>query len=478
MSQLIDLDTIRNAYSLGGQWVRPRSELPPSVVTNSADGTPLAHVVQAGPDDVDAAIQMANESFTSFSQWPTAERAALLVSLADALDKRAPALAETIALEVGTPRRIAEAVQVGMPVRVLHAYAEAIAELDLDTEIGHSLVRRVPTGVVGAITPWNYPLHQVIAKVGAALAAGCPIVLKPSKEAPLSALALVDAAAEAGVPPGVLSVVPGPGVSVGEAIAAHPGIALLSFTGSTKAGVRVATLAARNVTRVALELGGKSASIILDGADLPAAVKGSVRNGMLNSGQTCSAWTRMLVPRARLAEVAELAQHELAKLTVGHPLQPSTRLGPLVSARQQQSVCEYIDHGLAEGLRIAAQGSVVESTGFYVAPTVFLDVPADSRLAQEEIFGPVLCIIGHDGADDAVAIANNSEYGLAGGVWAATEQQAMEVAVRLRTGQVDINGAAFNPAAPFGGFRRSGIGRELGRFGIEEFLETTAIQRP
>jgi acyl-CoA reductase-like NAD-dependent aldehyde dehydrogenase len=351
--------------------------------------------------------------------------------------------------------------------------------MEWERPLGRSTVIREPAGVVAAITPWNYPLHQLVGKVGGALAAGCTVVAKPASIAPLSAFLLAEAIAEAGFPPGVFNLVTGDGVLLGEALTAHPGVDLVSFTGSTAVGARVAALAAGNITRVRLELGGKSASVLLDDADFEQAVRSGVGNAFLNSGQTCSACTRMIVPRARMAEACEIALAAVERLTLGHPLEAGTRLGPLASAGQQRRVREYITLGMAEAKLLVGGPKQPDGLdrGFYVLPTVFGDVENSSRIAQEEIFGPVLAIIAHDGDDDAVRLANDSPYGLSGAVWSADEEHAMSIARRIRTGQVDVNRAQFNPAAPFGGYKKSGIGREFGAIGIEDFTEVKAVQR-
>jgi acyl-CoA reductase-like NAD-dependent aldehyde dehydrogenase len=328
------------------------------------------------------------------------------------------------------------------------------------------------------ITPWNYPLHQIMAKVAPAIAAGCTMVLKPSEVAPLNSYLLAEAALEAGLPAGVLNVVHGDGPTVGEAIARHPGVDMISFTGSVRAGQRVSELAAATIKKVTLELGGKSAFIVLDDAPLEKAVPRGVNNAMLNSGQTCSAWTRMIVPRARLNEVLDIASGALAKLRVGDPLDADAKLGPLVSGLQRHRVEGYIQKGLAEGARLVAGGGRPAgfSRGHYVEPTIFADVQPRMVIAQEEIFGPVLAVLPYDTEDEAIAIANDTIYGLAGGVWGGDKDRALRVARRMRTGQVDVNGGRFNPLAPFGGYKRSGIGREFGRYGLEEYLQVKAIQ--
>jgi aldehyde dehydrogenase (NAD+) len=343
-------------------------------------------------------------------------------------------------------------------------------------EIGNSLVVREPVGVVGAITPWNYPLHQVVAKVAPALPAGCTVVLKPSEVAPLSAAILAGIVAEAGLPAGAFNIVHGTGPVVGEAIAGHPGVDMVSFTGSTAAGKRVSVVVSETVKRVALELGGKSANVILDDADLTRAVKVGLGNAWINGGQTCTAWTRMLVPAARHDEIVEMVAAAAARYTVGDPTEDSTRIGPMSSARQQARVNGYIGRGAADGATVAFSGAVPDGPGAYVAPTIFAGVAPDAVIAQEEIFGPVLSVIPYADEEQAVAIANDSIYGLAGAVFGEPDH-ALAVARRLRTGQVDVNGGAFNPMAPFGGYKQSGNGRELGRFGLEEFLEIKSIQR-
>jgi acyl-CoA reductase-like NAD-dependent aldehyde dehydrogenase len=347
-----------------------------------------------------------------------------------------------------------------------------------EEKIGNSLIVREGVGVIGCITPWNYPLHQIAAKAAPALAAGCTILLKPTEIAPLNAYILAEIIDEAGLPPGVFNMVMGRGSSVGEAIASHPLVDMVSFTGSTRAGKRVAELAAHSVKRVALELGGKSPNIILDDAELEKVVTDGVGKCYMNSGQTCSALTRMLVPRSRAAEAEAIASEAASRYTVGDPLDEKTRLGPLVSATQLERVRGYIRKGVEEGAKLVAGGPEPPEgleRGYYVRPTVFSDVRNDMTIARDEIFGPVLVIIPYEDEEDAVRIANDTIYGLAAAVWSGDPERAKRVARLIRAGQVEINGGRFNPMAPFGGFKQSGHGREYGPFGIEEFLEVKAL---
>jgi aldehyde dehydrogenase (NAD+) len=459
---------------IGGQWVPPASaETIP--VENPATEEVLGHVPAGTAEDVDRAVTAARAAFDGWAATPLSSRGAVLDRLHAALAAKAADIARTVGLELGTPLKVAKSVQAGLPLTVLRGYADLAVRDQHPETIGNSLIEREPVGVVGAITPWNYPLHQVVAKVAAALAAGCTVVLKPSELTPLVAYLLFEAADEAGVPPGVLNLVTGTGPVVGAAIAGHPGVDMVSFTGSTATGRAVSHAAADRVAKVALELGGKSANVILDDADLTRAVKVGVGNAFLNSGQTCTAWTRMLVQRSRYDEAVALAAKTASGYTVGDPFDESTRLGPLVSRGQRERVRGFIDRASA---RLVAGGpdAPLPATGYFVAPTVFADVDPASELAQEEIFGPVLSIIPFADDDEAVAIANNSRYGLAGGVW-GSDARALAVARRMRTGAVDVNGGAFNPFAPFGGYKQSGIGRELGEYGLAEFQLVKAIQR-
>jgi aldehyde dehydrogenase (NAD+) len=465
-------------FYIDGAWVAPagRDTIP---VEDPTHETVIDHVPAGTAEDVDSAVAAARRAFPAWSAADPAERAAHLDKLHTVLAGQADGIARTIARELGTPMKVATAVQAGLPLAVLRSYADLAGQPLPEETIGNSTVVHEPIGVVGAITPWNYPLHQVVAKLAPALATGCTVVLKPSEITPLVAYLLFDAIDAAGLPPGVVNLVTGHGKVVGEAIASHPDVDMVSFTGSTAVGARISHLAADRIARVALELGGKSANVILADADLAKAVKVGVGNAFLNSGQTCTAWTRMLVHRSRYDDAVELAAAAASAYTLGDPFAEGTRLGPLSSENQRNRVRGYVAKGLAEGARLAAGGldAPTPERGHFVAPTVLADVRPDATVAQEEIFGPVLSIIPFEDDDDAVTIANNSRYGLAGGVWSGDEERALRVARRMRTGQVDINGGRFNPLAPFGGYKHSGLGRELGAHGLHEFLETKAIQR-
>ena len=448
-------------------------------VINAATEEVMGRVPEGTPEDVDRAVTAARAAFEPWAATPVAKRADYLAAMAAGLKARADEIAHTITGEVGMPLKLSLRIQAGLPAVNLGTYARLVTDFPFEERVGNSLVVREPVGVVGCITPWNYPLHQVVAKVAPALAAGNTVVLKPADLAPLSAFILAEVMDAAGLPPGVFNLVSGHGRVVGEALVKHPGVDMISFTGSTGAGKRVSELAAATVKRVALELGGKSASVILEDADLPTAVKSTVNACFLNAGQTCSALTRLLVPESRYTEAAELAAQVAQGFTPGDPMSEGVKLGPLVSAAQRDTVRDYIRTGIAEGAELLTGGPEAPEGlehGYFVKATVFGRVDPKSIIAQEEIFGPVLSILPYRDEDDAVRIANDSIYGLVGAVWSADETRGMQVARRLRTGQVDVNGAPFNLLAPFGGYKQSGHGRELGRFGLEEFTELKAIQ--
>jgi len=448
-------------------------------VENPTTGEVIAVVPDGTAEDVDRAVRAARAAFPAWSSTTRAERARYLRRLHEGLAKRADEIAETIATDVGTPLRIATRIQAALPQTDVSTYVDLLEQDEPEEKVGNTLVVREAAGVVAAITPWNYPLHQITCKIAPALAAGCTVVVKPSEVAPLSAYQLFAAIDEAGFPPGVINLVSGRGPVVGEALATHPEVDVVSFTGSVRAGSRVAELAARSIKRVTLELGGKSANVILDDADLGTAVKVGVANAFLNGGQTCTAWTRMLVPADRHGEALELAKTFAEGFAPGDPLEAKTKLGPLVSAAQRDRVRGYIEQGITSGARLVTGG--VEAPdgldrGYFVRPTVFGGVDPDSVIAQEEIFGPVLSVIPFRDENDALAIANNSKYGLHGAVWSADQDRALAFARQVRTGQIDVNGGAYNPLAPFGGYKQSGIGREMGRQGLDEFLEIKSIQ--
>jgi acyl-CoA reductase-like NAD-dependent aldehyde dehydrogenase len=448
-------------------------------VISSATEEAVARVSRGTPEDVDRAVKAARRAFESWSRTPIEARAQWLERLSAAMKTRAPQIAEAISHEVGTALGYATKVQAEFPILMIGMNARFIREAKLEEEIGNSLVIKEPLGVVGCVTPWNYPLHQVVCKIAPALAAGCTVVLKPAEMAPISAFMLAEAAHEIGLPKGVLNIVSGQGRVVGEAIVSHPDVDMMSFTGSLEAGRRIASVAGEGIKKVCLELGGKSAFVVLEDAPFDKAIPAGVNNCMQNSGQTCSAWTRMIVPRARHDEAVELAKGQLAKLTLGDPFDKNTRLGPLASAGQRDSVLGFIEKGKKEGATLVAGGGKPAqlSKGFFVEPTIFANVDNRMTIAQEEIFGPVLAVIPYDTEADAVRMANDSPYGLAGGVWGGSSEGALAVARQLRTGQVDINGGRFNVLAPFGGYKKSGIGREIGPLALEEFFQLKSIQR-
>ncbi|MEO8028824.1 MAG: aldehyde dehydrogenase family protein [Bryobacteraceae bacterium] len=464
-------------FYIDGGWQTPAGTGSIDVLSASTEEV-IGSVPEGTPADIDRAADAAARAFPSWSETPVEERAQWIEKLAAGLKQRAEQIANIIAQEVGTPIGIATAVQAGLPVAVTGSYAKLIREIPLEREIGNSLVIREAYGVVGAITPWNYPLHQIMAKVAPALAAGCTVVLKPSEVAPLNAFLLAEVCLEIGLPAGLLNIVTGYGPVVGEAIASHPKIDMVSFTGSVRAGKRVGVLAAEGIKKVTLELGGKSAFVVLDDAPFEKAITVGARNSMLNSGQTCSAWTRMVVPRAKQQDAIDIAVKAVSGLTMGDPLDQATKLGPLISATQRERVEGYIAKGKQEGAKLVAGGARGDfAKGYFVQPTVFADVASQMTIAQEEIFGPVLSILPYDTEDEAVAIANDTIYGLAGGVWSGDADRAMRVARRMRTGQVDVNGGKYNALAPFGGYKQSGVGRELGEFGLEEYFQIKSLAR-
>ena len=470
----------RQQIYVGGNWVDSAGDGSIDVVNPSNE-----EVIGSVPDgvsaDIDAAVAAAREAFPGWAATPLEERLGYIEKLAGQLGARSEEIGELISREVGMPGKMAVMIQAGLPAGTTASVPATAREFPFEETLGRSLVTREPVGVVGCITPWNYPLHQIMAKIAPAMAVGCTVVLKPSEVAPLNAFVLADIIDELGFPAGVFNLVSGVGPVVGEAIAAHPDVDMVSFTGSTRAGTRVAEVAAANVTRVHQELGGKSANIVLDDADFAAAIPSAVGACYLNSGQTCSALTRLLVPADRMDEAAELAAQAAAGFTVGPADDEGSRLGPLVSQIQWDRVQGYIQAGIDEGATLVTGGTGKPEgldRGYYVKPTVFANVDNSMSIARDEIFGPVLSIIGYDNEEDAIRIANDSDYGLSGGVWSSDNDRALAVAKKLRTGEVDMNGSFLNTDAPFGGYKKSGNGRELGRFGLSEFVEAKQINLP
>ncbi len=463
---------------IDGAWVAPSGKGTLDVI-NSTTEEVMATIPEGDASDVDRAVKAAKAAFPAWSQTSVQDRAKFLSRINEGLTARADEIANIVSEEVGMPKMLSKLIQVGLPQGSFAVNAQLAEGYKFEEEVGNSLVVKEPVGVVGCITPWNYPLHQIAAKVAPALAAGCTVVLKPSEVAPVNAFILAEIINDVGLPAGVFNLVSGVGPVVGEAMASHPDVDMISFTGSTRAGRRVSELAAQTVKRVTLELGGKSANILLDDADFEKAVADGVGKCYLNSGQTCSALTRMLVPRDRLAEAEAIAAKTAETFTTGDPFEATTRLGPLVSSVQRERVRGYIQKGVDEGATLVTGGAEAPEgleKGFFVRPTVFSNVTRDMTIAQEEIFGPVLSILPYDTEEEAIEIANDTIYGLAGGVWSGDQERAKKVARQMRTGQVEVNGGGFNLMAPFGGFKQSGHGRELGAFGLEEYLEIKSLQ--
>jgi aldehyde dehydrogenase (NAD+) len=468
---------VRDTLYIGGEWLPPAGDGWIDVVEPATEEV-MGRVPEGTSADADRAVAAARAAFDGWAATPLDERAGWLRRLHEGLVARSDEIGTMIAREVGMPISMATLVQAIAPALVVSSYAELVLDHPFEEKVGRSLVLREPVGVVAAITPCNYPLYQLVCKVAPALAAGCTVVAKPSEIAPLSAFVLADVAGEVGLPAGVLNVVSGYGPEVGATLIAHREVDMVSFTGSTPAGRAVAAAAAATVKRVTLELGGKSPSVVLDDADLEEAVRATVSQCYLNAGQTCLSWTRLLVPRSRHDEAAALAAKVADDFAPGDPL-ADARLGPVASKVQQERVRSYIRRGIEEGATLVAGGPeppVGLDRGYFVQPTVFADVKPEMTIAQEEIFGPVLAVIPYDDEDQAVAIANGTIYGLHGAVFSADRERALAFARRLRTGQVDVNGGGYNHLAPFGGYKQSGLGRELGHRGLEEYLETKSVQ--
>ncbi len=461
-----------------GSWIPSTGTGTIDVIDASTEEV-IGTVPEGSADDADKAVRAARAAFNSWAATSVEDRGKYLQRIQEGLQARSDEIANVISRENGMPLGLSKIVQAGLPSMNFGAFSGILAGYDFTEKIGTSEVVKEPVGVVAAITPWNYPLHQVALKVAPALAVGCTVVLKPSEVAPHSAWILAEIIDEVGLPAGVFNLISGSGPVVGEALVSHPEVDMISFTGSTRAGRRISELASATVKRVALELGGKSPNVLLEDADLNAAVPAGVGGAYLNSGQTCTALTRMLVPRSKLAEVEALAKTAAETYTPGPPTDANTRLGPLASETQWDRVQGYINKGIEEGAKLVTGGPGKPEgleTGYFVKPTVFSDVRNDMTIAQEEIFGPVLSIIPYDSEEEAVQIANDTIYGLAAAVSSADPEKAKAVARQIRAGQIDINGGGFNIMAPFGGFKQSGHGREAGKYGLEEFLEIKSLQ--
>ncbi|WP_435225750.1 aldehyde dehydrogenase family protein [Streptomyces sp. Tue6028] len=466
----------RDQIFINGKWV-PSSSDGVLSVTNPITEETVATIPAGSAEDVDLAARSAADAFPSWSQTSVDERVEMLHKLARLTEARSEEIARAVVSEIGQPLTIARESQGSAAVEDLRSIAESLPGITWEERVGHTVVAREAAGVVGAITPWNGPMRMVCMKAGAAIAAGCTVVLKGTEVAPLSSFIFAEIVAEAGLPDGVFNLVSGAGPDVGEALVTHPLVDMVSLTGSVRAGRRIMELASQSVKKVALELGGKSANIILEDADLERAVNVGIEDAFRNSGQVCGGLSRMLVPRSRLAEAEELAVRKAESYVLGDPYDPATTLGPVANANQQQRVREYIRSGLEEGVRLLTGGPEAPEgleRGFFVRPTIFSG-DNTSRIAREEIFGPVVVIIPFDDEEDAFRIANDTDYGLAGAIWAADAERARALARKLRAGRIRINGSPVNQRAPHGGFKLSGIGREFGRYGIEEFLEYKSI---
>jgi len=462
---------------INGQWVSSSSGDIRDII-NPANGQSIGKVCFGNAQDVDQAVRAARAAFASYSQWTVQQRMDLLQAILAEFAKRHDEIGDAISAEMGAPVGLARTAQAGSGPQHFGAALEALKTFEFTERAGKARIVKEPIGVCGLITPWNWPMNQIAVKVAPALAAGCTMVLKPSEIAPVDATILAEVLHAAGVPPGVFNLVHGDGPGVGAPLSAHPGVDMMSFTGSTRAGILVSKAAADTVKRVALELGGKSPNIILEDAPLEKAVKKGVRDVMLNTGQSCNAPTRMLVPRQHYAAAVEIARVTAESVKVGQPADSNTHMGPLVSDAQFRKVQSLIEKGIAEGARLVTGGPGKPAgleAGAFVKPTVFADVNNQMTIAREEIFGPVVCLIPYDTVDEAVEIANDTVYGLSAYVYGGSPESALAVGQRLRAGMVHINGAGLDSMAPFGGYKQSGNGREWGSHGIAEFLEIKAV---
>jgi aldehyde dehydrogenase (NAD+) len=465
-------------FYVDGSWVDPVEPGGTIAVIDPATEEEVACVAAGTVADVDAAVQAAHRAFAGYSRTTREERLALLADFLAAYKRRLPEIAAAMTSEVGIPKTFSERVQARIGEWHLETALKVLAEYVFEEDRGTTRIIREPIGVCSLISPWNWPMNQVMVKVAPALAAGCTMVLKPSQLSPLSALILAEAIDEAGVPAGVFNLINGAGSILGGAMASHPLVDMVSVTASTEVGAAVAAAAAGSIKRVSQELGGKSANILLDDVNVERVVTGGVKACMRNSGQSCNAPTRMLIPDSLYEEAVAIAARVADGLLVGDPQSPETFMGPVAGKKQYETVRRYIEIGMAEGARVAAGGlgrPAGLELGYYVKPTIFADVSNDMRIAREEIFGPVLCLIPFKDDEEAVAIANDSDFGLSGYVHSADLERARRVAHGLRTGMVHLNGANTDMAAPFGGYKKSGNGREWGRFGLEDYLEVKAV---
>jgi len=464
---------------INGEWVLPIEEQRAQVI-NPATETVAAEYAQGGIQDVDRAAHAAHQAFPQWANSSSSDRAGYILKIAELMEERSEELALAISTELGMPLHLCREIQVAGPIEGLRSYAELAAKMDEVEILGNAHIVKTPIGVCGFINPWNYPLHQMIGKIAPALAAGCTMLVKPSEQTPVHSFILADIIDQAGLPPGVFNLLTGPGRIVGEALCTHPLVDMISFTGSNGAGTRVAQLGAESVKRVCLELGGKSPFIIADDVDLEAAVSFGVQDVMLNSGQTCTALSRMLVPDVLYSQAVEIAKNVAESLSVGDPMSANSDMGPMCSKSQRDAVLRYINLGLEEGASLITGGFVSSDDcqcGYYIHPTIFADVNNSMTIAKDEIFGPVLCMIPYSSLAEAIAIANDSEFGLSAAVWAKDQSAAMSIANKIDAGQVFVNGGEFNYSAPFGGYKRSGNGREWGEHGLVEFVETKAIMQ-
>jgi aldehyde dehydrogenase (NAD+) len=470
---------MNNKIYIDGKWLDSNSDRTISVL-NPTTGGILANIPAGNAIDANRAVDAAYQAFPAWSKKTTNERADLIDRVAELLLAKSDLFAETITSEVGMPLKLSKLIQVGNAISSWKHYAQIARDFKYEESVGNSLLVHEPIGVVACITPWNFPLIQITHKIAPALVAGCTVVLKPSELAPLNAIALAEVIHEAGFPPGVFNLIMGNGEDVGEALVSNPKVDMVSFTGSTRAGKRVGEIASQSIKRVALELGGKSSSVVLDDADLAKAIKGTLNSCFLNSGQTCLAHTRLLIPESKYDEAKTIVLAAVEKMKIGDPFVEGTRLGPVISSAQRDRIRNYIATAKKEGAEVIVGEAEIPNellSGNFVQPTVLGKVLPNDTVAQEEIFGPVLSIITYKDEDEALKIANNTIYGLGGAVWSNDLDRAMHFARHMRTGQVDINGAPFNTLAPFGGYKQSGNGREYGLYGFKEFFEIKSIQQ-